>query len=132
MDLKRALDVTPSQQRPRIDYQAGRLLGTRCDQCGHVSWPGRPVCPRCGAAAATELLLSDEGVLVTFTTVWVPRPGLATPYILGQVDLPDGVRIFAHCRGLTQRHRVPLPVRLVVQSDPESVPPFTFEPKENA
>ena len=132
LDLASALDVTPSQQRPRIDYPSMRLIGTRCGRCGSVSWPGRPICQRCGAAAAVELLLQNEGVLVTYTTVWVPRPGLSTPYVLGQVDLADGVRIFAHGRGLTDKHRVPLPVHLVIQPDPKSLPPFVFEPQETA
>ena len=60
----------------------------------------------------------------------VPRPGLATPYVLGQVDLDDGVRIFAHGRGLTDEHRVPVPVRLVLSDEPAAVPPFVFEPRE--
>jgi hypothetical protein len=132
LDLAAALDVTPFPQRPRIDREAGRLLGSRCAECGSVSWPGRPVCQRCGAAAARRLVLSDEGTLITYTTVWVPRPGLPVPYVLGQVDLVDGVRIFAHGQGLTDRHTVPLPVRLVVRADPDAVPPFVFEPREDA
>lgn len=130
MDLTDALDVTPFPRRERFDRVAGRLLGSRCGGCGAVSWPSRPVCPRCGAAEAAELRLSDEGTLITFTTVWVPRPGLGVPYVLGQVDLADGVRIFAHGRGLTAAHRVPLPVRLVLAEDSEAVPPFVFEPRE--
>jgi uncharacterized OB-fold protein len=128
VDLNNALDVTPFPQRPRIDRAAGRLVGTRCGHCGSVSWPGRPVCQRCGAAEAAETRLSDRGTLITYTTVWVPRPGLPAPYVLGQVDLEDGVRVFAHGRGLTERHRVPLPVRLVLSDDPDAVPPFVFEP----
>jgi uncharacterized OB-fold protein len=132
MDLTRALDVTPSPQRPRIDYSSGRLIGSRCERCGSVSWPSRPVCHRCGSAATRELVLSPTGVLVTYTTVWVPRPGLSVPYILGQVDLADGVRVFAHGQGLGDHHHVPLPVRLVIHRDPEAVPPFVFEPEETA
>ncbi|HEY0448248.1 Zn-ribbon domain-containing OB-fold protein [Actinophytocola sp.] len=131
VDLAKVLAVTPFPQRPRLDHEAGRLVGTRCGNCGAVSWPGRPVCQRCGAVDAREIALSDEGTLITYTTVWVRRPGLPTPYVLGQVDLADGVRIFAHGRGLTEEHRVPLPVRLVLLDDPDAVPPFVFEPREN-
>jgi uncharacterized OB-fold protein len=94
-----------------------------------VAWPGRPVCPRCGAAEAEEIELSDRGTLITFTRVWVPRPGLPTPYILGQVDLADGVRVFAHGRDITDDHHVPLPVRIVLNEIPDVVPPFFFEPE---
>jgi uncharacterized protein len=130
MDLTAALDVIGSAQRSWIDRDAGRLVGSRCDLCAAVSWPGRPICERCGQAGTTEFRLTDTGTLITYTTVWVSRPGLVTPYVLGQVDLDDGVRIFAHGRGLTERHRVPLAVRLIVRSDPVSVPPFVFEPAE--
>ena len=128
--LSRALDAVPSADRPRIDRAAGRLSGTRCTSCGAVSWPGRPICQRCGSPETAELLLSDRGTLVTYTTVWVPRPGLVPPYTLGQVDLTDGVRVFAHGRGLADGSRVPIPVRVVVNPDAGGIPPFWFEPLE--
>jgi uncharacterized OB-fold protein len=132
MDLIGAIDVPPFADRRRWDSFTGRLVGTRCQECGSVSWPARPVCQRCGAAAANEIQLSDEGTLLTYTTVRVPRAGLSAPYVLGQVDLLDGVRIFAHGRGLTEEHRVPLRVRLILSDDPSRVPPFYFQPEEPA
>lgn len=131
MDLNSALDVTPFPQRQWIDREAGRLVGSQCGNCASVSWPGRPVCQRCGEADGEPKLLSDRGVLITCTTVWVPRPGLPTPYVLGQVDLADGVRVFAHVNGLAAHRAMPLPVRLVVRADPDLVPPFIFEPRDN-
>jgi uncharacterized OB-fold protein len=128
-DLTGALDALPFPQRARYDRDTGRLVGSRCGHCGSVSWPARPICQRCGAAEAATIQLSDEGTLITFTTVWVPRPGLPTPYVLGQVDLVDGVRVFAHGQGLTGEHHVPLPVRLVLR-EPGAVPPFVFQPRE--
>lgn len=130
MDLSGALVATPFAERPRLNRETGRLTGSRCGNCGSVSWPARPVCQRCGHAAATELELSDEGTLLTFTEVWVPREGLPVPYVLGQVDLTDGVRVFAHGRGITTGMHVPMPVRLVLNETPDVVPPFYFEPRE--
>jgi len=132
MDLIGALEAPLFGARRRWDLSTGRLVGTRCTACGSVSWPGRPICQRCGAAAAEEVQLSDNGTLITYTTVWVPRPGLTTPYVLGQVDLPEGVRIFAHGRGLTETHRVPLRVRLILAEQPENLPPFVFEPEDDS
>ena len=74
-----------------------------------------------------DVLLSDEGLLVTFSTVWVPRPGLTTPYVVGQVDLVDGVRVFAHGRGDFRHVQVPCAVRLVIAAERDAVPPFCFE-----
>lgn len=130
MDLNAVLTATDTGTRSRIDRAAGRLVGSRCENCGSVSWPARAVCQRCGEAGTRELRLSDRGTLVTFTRVWVPRPGLPTPYVLGQVDIEDGVRIFAHGRGIGEDHHVPLAVRIVLNEVPDVVPPFYFEPLE--
>jgi uncharacterized OB-fold protein len=132
MDLSAALDAVPFAERPRMNRETGRLVGSKCANCGAVSWPARPVCQRCGDASAIELELSDEGTLITFTEVWVPRTGLPSPYVLGQLDLVDGVRLFAHGRAVTSDMQVPMPVRLVLNEVPDVVPPFYFEPRETA
>ncbi|MHB1468954.1 MAG: Zn-ribbon domain-containing OB-fold protein [Solirubrobacteraceae bacterium] len=129
-DLSRALAATPSRERKRFDWDASRLVGSRCEDCGAVSWPARAVCHRCGSAHTAELVLSQAGSLVTYTTVWVPLPGIEAPYTLGQVDLPDGVRVFAHVHNLKDGTLVPSPVTLVRAEEPESIPPFWFEPTE--
>jgi len=131
VDLTPALEATPTGERPRVDRAERRLVGSRCEDCRAVSWPMRAVCHGCGSADCVEVGLAREGSLLTFTTVWVPRPGLEPPYVLGQVKLPEGVRVFAHARGLTADHRVPLPVRLVLAEDEDAVPPFWFEPLED-
>jgi uncharacterized OB-fold protein len=74
-----------------------------------------------------ETRFENCGTLITFTTVWVPRPGLPSPYVLGQVDLDDGVRLFARGEGDLKDLRVPARVRLVVTADPEATPLFWFE-----
>jgi len=130
MELNAVLGATNTGARSRINRATGRLIGSRCENCGSVSWPSRAVCQRCGEAATRKLDLSDRGTLITFTSVWVPRPGLPTPYILGQVDIEDGVRIFAHGRRITEEHHVPLAVRIVLNEVSDVVPPFYFEPLE--
>jgi uncharacterized protein len=127
--LTRALDAPWAGQRRRFDPVAGRLIGSRCLVCGATSWPLRAICQRCGSADTEERTLGDRGTLVTYTTVWVPRPGLQAPYVLGQVDLDDGVRIFTHGRELTDGAKVPMPVRLEFDADPEALPPFWFVPE---
>jgi uncharacterized OB-fold protein len=130
MDLSPALEATPSLDRSRFDRETARLIGSRCEQCGTVSWPARAICHHCGSADVRELVLSPEGDLVTYTTVWVSRPGLTAPYTLGQVDLPEGVRVFAHIRGLAPETLVPHAVHLVPAEEESSIPPFWFEPTE--
>lgn len=127
-DLALALDASFTGTRKRLDWERGRLVGSCCQRCGAVSWPSRAICHRCGSAGVAELALGTEGVLVTHTTVWVPRPGVPAPYVLGQVDLPEGVRIFVHVHGLPEGIQTPYPVHMVLAEQEDAVPPFWFEP----
>jgi len=130
VDLTAALQAPSSLERRRVDRATGRLTGTRCADCGTVSWPGRAVCHHCGSAATSEFALSSHGELITCTTVWISRPGLVPPFTLGQIDLPEGARVFGHVRSLPEHARVPLPVQLVMAPEDDAIPPFWFEPTE--
>lgn len=130
MDLSRAADAPSTLERPRIDPDTGTLLGSRCNTCGTSSWPARAVCHHCGSADVDGAALSREGSLITYTTVWVPRPGVEPPYALGQIDLPEGVRVVAHVREVPEGAMVPLPVHIVMAADADAIPPFWFQPTE--
>lgn len=80
-----------------IDDAAGtpRLAGTRCRNCGTHYFPRRQICAKCLSADTDTVPLSDAGVLYTYTVVYQSTPEFRTPYILGYVDLPEGVRVLA-------------------------------------
>jgi uncharacterized OB-fold protein len=130
MGLSRALDMPGSAQRPRLDREAGVLVGSRCEHCGATSWPARAICHHCGVPTTGLERFAPRGSLLTHTEVWTARPGLEVPYRLAQVQLDDGPAIFCHVRALAPGRPVPLPVRLVVAADDAAVPPFWFEPEE--
>jgi len=75
------------------------LLGSRCSDCGYVTFPQRDFCPRCRKPEAkTEVVrLSPYGRLHTFTVIRQAPPGTPVPYALAQVDLDDGCRVMAQC-----------------------------------
>lgn len=132
------MDVTPAMgspltaERPRANLAEGRLAGARCTNCDTPSWPARALCHRCGSPALRPEDFSVNGSLITFTTVHVPRPGLETPYTLGQVHLEgNGPVVFGHVRGLAQGAKVPRQVRLRLAEDTESVPWYWFQPDED-
>ena len=127
MELTAALEMAPTGLRPRLDRERKRLIGSRCADCGATSWPARAICNRCGSAAIEGTALSRSGSLLTYTEVWVERPGLEPPYVLGQVELDDGPVIFTHVRGLASGSRVPLPVTIAAGEE-GAVPPFWVEP----
>lgn len=127
MELTTALEMPLTGERPRLDRERQQLIGSRCAACGMTSWPARAVCNRCGSAALEQVALSRTGTLLTYTEVWVERPGLVPPYVLGQVDLDDGPLVFTHVRGLAPGTRVPLPVEVVVGEE-GALPAFWVEP----
>lgn len=126
-DLLRALEAPTTGERTRVDFDSGTLVGTRCTECSWIAWPGRAGCPRCQAVAVEPHALPSDGVLHTWTRVWVPAEGIEPPYVLGLVRLGE-VQVFAHIRELTDELKVPAPVRIRV--DEHGHPPFWFEPVE--
>jgi uncharacterized OB-fold protein len=81
-----------------------QLIGSRCEDCGAVTFPMKPSCPRCGREAMAQRLLPRRGTLVTWTTQGFlpkePYRGGETeetfkPYGVGLVQLGDEVRVEA-------------------------------------
>lgn len=118
--------VAGTLQRPRLDRESGCLLGSRCTGCGATAWPSRAVCHRCRGDMEISTPLATTGWLLSCTTVWVERPDLPPPYVIGQVRLDDGTLLFGHVRGLDSRARVPLEVRVCLAAGGAG-PPFWFD-----
>jgi uncharacterized protein len=114
------------RERPRLDREAGRLVGSRCADCGAASWPARAVCHRCGSPRCESAAFEPEGALLSLTTV-----RLAEPYAIGEVELEPGVRVYAHVRGV-DTIALPAPVRLVAAPDDDGTPAFWFVPAVRA
>ncbi len=72
------------------------LLGSNCKSCGKFAFPRRRICPACQSdEEMAQVSLSRKGKLYTYTIVRQGLKGFETPYALGFVDLPEGVRVFA-------------------------------------
>jgi uncharacterized OB-fold protein len=78
---------------------AVRLHGSRCGRCGAVAFPAHEACPSCGESGQDSVLLSPVGTLYSFSEIHVAPRGFATPYAVGYVDLPEGVRLFGQIEG---------------------------------
>jgi uncharacterized OB-fold protein len=86
---------------------AVRLHGSRCGHCGGVAFPPHPLCPSCGAENGQDMvLLSPTGTLYSFSEIHVAPKGFATPYAVGYVDLPEGVRLFGQIEGRAAELRI--------------------------
>jgi uncharacterized OB-fold protein len=81
----------------------GRALrGSRCPHCEVAVYPADPACPNCGGPAE-QVDLSGTGTLWTWTVqryapksppYAVPEGGFR-PFVVGYVELPEGVRVLA-------------------------------------
>lgn len=87
-------------QDPTIDafynYVGQRkLMAVRCVRCKHVMIPPRNICTNCHNTQVEWVQLSPRGKLVTYTVVHVAPPQFKhmTPYAVGIVAMPEGVKV---------------------------------------
>ncbi len=81
-----------------------QLIGTRCGQCGMVTFPTQDSCPRCASTDMEEMLLARRGTLWAWTTqAFPPPPPYAgptgkdfVPFGVGYVELPGEVKVESH------------------------------------
>ncbi len=79
------------------DETSGTLLGMRCMDCGVVVFGPATFCQSCTSPRLEEIELGTDGVLYSYTIVRVPPPGWPgpVPYVLGEVELPEGPHVLA-------------------------------------
>ena len=69
-------------------------MGQRCKSCGAVYLSSRRACSRCFAQGPfEEIPLSPRGALWVYSIVHQSSPGVPVPYVVGVVDLPEGVAV---------------------------------------
>ena len=72
-----------------------KLMGAKCNRCGRILVPPRPVCPNCLSEDLSWLQLKNRGKLLTYTVIHVAPKSFQhmVPYALGIVELEPGVRL---------------------------------------
>jgi len=76
----------------------GRLLLPHCAACAKFHWPPQAACPHCDGAADWREA-KGTGTLATYSVVYrAVNPELKddAPYVIGFVDLDEGVRLFTN------------------------------------
>jgi uncharacterized protein len=141
--------MSASETRTRIPLRAGmltgllsdlasvRLAGCRCTACREISFGAADICPNCGRDAVEPVALSDHGVLWSYTVVRHRPPGdyrgpdPFSPFGLGLVELPDGVRILSPIQCDIDQLEIGMELRFqpYLRRDPDvDVVAFTFAP----
>jgi uncharacterized OB-fold protein len=79
-----------------------QLIGSRCGECGIVTFPAQDSCPRCASTEMKEHALARRGRLWAWTTQEFPPPSPPytgptgrdfVPYGVGYVELGGEVRV---------------------------------------
>lgn len=93
----------------------GHLLGSRCSNCGSHFFPVRQACAGCLGTDLETVRFSTEGTLYTYTVIRQSTPAFEVPYLLGYVDLPEGVRVMGQLTGTESDIRIGSRMRLVAE-----------------
>ncbi|MCK4766631.1 MAG: Zn-ribbon domain-containing OB-fold protein [Candidatus Aminicenantes bacterium] len=75
--------------------QRYRMEAGKCSKCGSIQFPGRVICPDCGATEMETVKLSGKGELASYTVIRVAPTGFTdlAPYAVGVVQLEEGMRV---------------------------------------
>jgi benzoylsuccinyl-CoA thiolase BbsA subunit len=77
------------------------LKGYRCKKCGNLDFPKPVICYKCWGEEFEIVPLSRKGKLYSFSDIYIGPPGYGQdlPYVIGYIDLPEGIRVFAQLEG---------------------------------
>ena len=81
----------PSTREFWMGLKKRQFLTQKCLACNEVFFPPRSHCPQCLGNDLEWVELSDKGTLHSWTQVYMARSEFDTPYLLGLVDLSDGL-----------------------------------------
>ena len=120
-----------------------RLLGSRCSDCGVVTFPAQNSCAACSGVDTETIELERRGTLWTFTLqCFLPNrppydgpetPETFQPFGVGYVELPDQTRVQTRIktRDVNRLHvgmEMELVVEKYIERDGKDVVSYFFTP----
>jgi uncharacterized OB-fold protein len=97
MASRPAPTVTPDTEFFWTGLRSDRLLVQRCDDCGRLRHPPRPMCPHCTSLSWSAVPASGMGTVVSFVLPRHPRwPWFEDDPVVALVELEEGVRIVSN------------------------------------
>jgi len=98
-------DFTHSAFQAQLAHH--KLMGSRCQACGSLFLPPRPMCTNCYSDNMIWEKVPSDGKLVAFTTIHIAPSamieagyGRNNPYCSGIVELSNGLSISAQIIGV--------------------------------
>jgi uncharacterized protein len=95
------------------------LLGFRCHDCGIYVFGTATFCQACTSGNLEPVEFGQRGTLYSYTIVRVPPSGWPgpVPYILGEVQLPEGPHVLAEVIKCEDSNlRIGMPMELALQA----------------
>lgn len=84
-----------------------KLIASRCMDCGDIQFPPRTICPKCWSNSLEAKELSGNGVLKSFTVIYIGLSQMIeagydrfNPYCTGLVELEEGPVVSAQIVGV--------------------------------
>jgi uncharacterized OB-fold protein len=79
-----------------------RLMAARCNKCGELLLPPRPMCTKCLSTDLKWVELGKRSELLTYTVIHVAPTQFQSmvPYVVGVVKLKDGLKLPGMIRGI--------------------------------
>ena len=73
------------------------MIGFRCKECETTVFGPAVFCQSCTSTQLEAVELGGKGILFSYTIVRIPPAGWPgdVPYVLGQVELPQGPQVLA-------------------------------------
>ena len=101
-----------------------RLIGSHCASCGAHYFPKSLSCrnPQCSEKQVHDVLLGRSGTLYSYTEQAYRPPPLFrmdgwSPYLIGLVELPEGLRVMGMLTGCTRDTvRIGMPLEMVLEA----------------
>lgn len=118
------------EQRPLNDasykqyLKEFRIMGSRCKKCGVLALPPRSICVSCNGSDLEWMEFKGRGKLAALTIIAVAPPSMTrrgfgrnNPYVVGVVELEEGVKAVARITGVNARNPEMILVGEPLQAD---------------
>jgi uncharacterized OB-fold protein len=81
-----------------------RLMAAKCNKCGKVLLPPKPMCTKCLSTNLRWIELEGTGKLVSYTVIHIAPEQFQSmiPYTVGIIELKNGLRLPGMVCGLDQ------------------------------
>jgi uncharacterized OB-fold protein len=101
-----------------------KIMGSRCKKCGALALPPRPICVSCYSGEMEWFEFKGRGKLAAFTSIVVAPPFMAqegfgrnNPYLVGVVELEEGVKSVSRITGVDAKKPEQIKVGMPLRAD---------------